>query len=85
MNILYTKHFVRMLGRAPEDIQGLFFRQEELFKINWRDPRLHAKRLRGQPILFSFRITRNYRVIFTFVKHDTALLTAIGNRKDIYR
>jgi mRNA-degrading endonuclease RelE of RelBE toxin-antitoxin system len=84
MQILYTKRFVRMLEFLPADIQELFLRQERLFKLNWRDPRLHTKRLHGKPIFFSFRITRNYR-LFTFVERDTALFTAVGDRKDMYR
>lgn len=84
MKIIYTKRFVQMVKRLPEDIQDLFFRQEEFFRINWRDSRLHTKRLHGKPVLFSFRITRKYRVLFSLVKRDTVLFTAIGSRKDIY-
>lgn len=85
MKVIYTKRFVQMLERIPKDIRDLFFRQEEFFRINWRDPRLHTKRLHGKPVLFSFRITRKYRVLFIFVERDTVLFTAIGNRKDMYQ
>ena len=33
----------------------------------------------------SFRITRNYRVLFVFVQPETVLFATIGDRKDIYR
>ena len=85
MKILYTKQFVRMLEHLPENIRELYFKQETYFEIEWRDSRLHTKRLHGTPTLFSFRVTRKYRVLFNLVEPDTALFSAIGNRKDIYR
>lgn len=69
----------------PKDIQDLYYKQEALFRENWRDPRLHLKKLADHPFPFSFRITRGYRVLFSFVGIDTALFATIGHRKDIYR
>jgi len=34
---------------------------------------------------FSFRITRQYRVLFTFVERNTVLFATIDHRKDAYR
>ncbi|KKS94437.1 MAG: hypothetical protein UV70_C0001G0051 [Parcubacteria group bacterium GW2011_GWA2_43_13] len=34
---------------------------------------------------FSFRITREYRVIFVFIESGVALFVTIGHRKDVYR
>jgi len=48
-----------------------------------------VKALRKLPVdiqrLFSFRITRVYRVLFVFIKPDTVLFATIGHRKAIYR
>lgn len=85
MNILYADEFRKQFKRLPTDIQNFYHRQESIFKINWRDPRLHLKKLKDHPFPFSFRITRNYRVIFTFVDQKTVLFATIGHRKDIYR
>ena len=74
-----------MLERVPKNIQELFFRQGEILKEDWRDQRLHLKKLNAKPVTFSFRITRSYRVFFYFRKFDEITLYAIGHRKDIYR
>ena len=85
MRVLYADVFVKNFKRLPEAIQDTYHKQEKIFKINWRDPRLHTKKLHGEPVTFSFRITRAYRALFVFVKPDTVLLAAIGHRKDVYR
>jgi len=74
-----------MLGRLTADVRRLFFIQEEILKQDWRDPRLHVKKLTGRLPLFSFRVTRSYRVLFYFRAYDEIALFAIGGRKDIYR
>jgi len=74
-----------MFVRLPQDIQHLFAAQEIILKVNWRDPRLHLKKLGGKPVMFSFRITRAYRAIFYLRASDEITLFAVGHRKDIYR
>lgn len=85
MNVAFTKEFVKMLGKLPQDIRGLYLKQEEIFKNDWRDPRLHLKKLGSKPITFSFRITRAYRAFFYFRAFDAVILYAVGHRKDIHR
>jgi len=49
-------------------------------------PRLHTKSLSGKLTGYhSFRIGRDYRVIFEFISSDSIYLLKVGNRKDIYR
>lgn len=85
MNVVYTDEFVKQFHKLPQVVQTRFRIQEQLFKANWRDARLHVKKLKGNVQTFSFRITRNYRVLFLFVEHETALFATIGHRKDVYR
>ena len=85
MKIIYAQEFQKQLKKFPIDIQIIYHRQEDIFRANWRDTRLHIKKLSDQPFPFSFRITRNYRALFVFVETDTVLLATIGNRKDVYR
>lgn len=85
MKILYAEEFGKEFVKLPMEIQRFYRRQESRFKKNWRDPRLHIKKLTGHPFAFSFRITRTYRVLFIFVNSDTVLMGTIGHRKDIYR
>lgn len=49
-------------------------------------PLLHTKHLSGELVgLLSFRITRDWRVIFHFIDAGTIQLLRAGNRKNIYR
>ena len=84
MIILETKDFRKELEKLPKRIKKLFQRQKSIFKKNWLDPRLHTKRIKELPGVYSFRITRAYRVLFYF-RDDEAIFFAIGHRKDIYR
>ena len=84
MRIIYADEFAKQLRKLPPDIQRLYRKQEEIFRLNWHDPRLHTKKLRGEPLTFSFRVTRAYRALFLFVEPGTALFATIGHRKDVY-
>ncbi|KKU81913.1 MAG: hypothetical protein UY09_C0026G0003 [Parcubacteria group bacterium GW2011_GWA2_47_8] len=47
---------------------------------------LHTKALSGKLAgLYSFRVTRDYRVIFGFIDPGTIWLFRISHRKDIYK
>lgn len=85
MKVIYAEEFRKHFRKLPQDVQNFYRRQEEIFKKNWRDPRLHVRKLHGHLYPFSFRITRNWRVLFTFIDFDLALFATIGNRKDIYK
>ncbi|MDP3740948.1 MAG: hypothetical protein Q8R08_01310 [bacterium] len=85
MRILCADEFSKQLDKLPDEAQRHYRKQEQIFLRNWKDPRLHIKKLTGHALAFSFRITRRYRVIFNFVAEETALFLTIGHRKDIYR
>ncbi len=85
MNTIRTKDFVRVFKRLPSDIQRLYFLQQERFEDDWRDPRLHIKKVKDLPNVFSFRITRRYRAFFYFQNTDTVIIFDIDHRKDAYR
>jgi mRNA-degrading endonuclease RelE of RelBE toxin-antitoxin system len=59
--------------------------QKKRFRRNWRDPRLHIKKIRALPYALSFRITRRYRVFFYFQNVETAIFFEIDHRKDVYK
>ena len=83
MKIIYAKEFTKEFKKLPVGVQRLYRKQEDIFKENWRDPRLKLKKLKDHPLPFSFRITRAYRVLFVFVDADTALFATIGHSKDV--
>jgi len=84
MKILHTNTFSSELKELPLGVKKLYKKQEDLFVSNWKDSRLHTKRLRGDGSILSFRITRRYRVLFVFLDKETAIFNSIGHRKDIY-
>ena len=83
MKIFYSQKFNKVLISLPTGIKRIYKKQEDLFIINWKDPRLHAKKIIGT-VLLSFRITRKYRVLFKFADENSASFLSIGHRKDIY-
>lgn len=85
MTVVYSDEFRKQFKKLPADIQTLYRKQEAFFRLNWNDPLLHTKKLSGHPLPYSFRITRAYRALFTFLDRDTVLMATIGHRKDIYR
>jgi len=78
-----TKDFKKQFKKLPDEIKNLLEKQENIFEENWFDPRLHTKRIKELPGVYSFRITRRYRVLFYF-QNDKVIFFAIGHRKDIY-
>lgn len=85
MNIITTSDFERVFEELPKDIQRLYRMQKERFLENWRDIRLHIKKVKGLPDVFSFRITRQHRVIFYFHHVNIIVFFEVDHRKDAYR
>jgi mRNA-degrading endonuclease RelE of RelBE toxin-antitoxin system len=85
MTVIETDDFQRILGKFPPEIQRLYTVQKERFLKNWRDPRLHIKKVQSLSYALSFRITRRYRVFFYFQNADTAIFFDVDHRKDVYR
>jgi len=85
MEIIKTGDFVRAFVKLPREIQKLYRTQEARFQKDWRDPRLHVKKVKDLPLALSFRITRRYRVFFYFKDAETAVFFDVDHRKDIYR
>lgn len=85
MHIHYSSNFVKDFQKLPKSIRELTAKQEEIFKNNCQDPRLHAKPLKGRlKGLWSFRVTRNYRILYSWKDKENVLFYEIGNRKYIY-
>lgn len=84
MPVQRTAAFEKALKKLPAHAQRLFHRQEDIFRANWLDPRLHTKRIRQLKGVYSIRITRRYRALFYF-KQEEPIFFAIGHRKEIYK
>ena len=85
MTIHYTKQFAKSFKKLPAHIQKLAITQEDIFKKNPSDPRLHTKPLSGSlKGVSSFRVTREYRVLYSWKDKENVLFYEIGHRKWIY-
>ncbi len=85
MEIIETSDFKKALSKLQNDIQRLYSIQARRFATDWKDPRLHVKKIKDLEKAFSFRITRRYRAFFYFQNADTAIIFTIDHRKDAYR
>lgn len=86
INLLYGKQFYKSAKKIPKNQQEKLAELLPIFKQNPFDSRLHTKALSGRfSGLYSFRITRDWRVIFQFISSYDIQIIALGNRKDIYK
>ena len=85
MELFYTKHFLKSAKKLPKRQQKKLAELLEIFHLQPFSPLLHSKPLTGQLTgFYSFRITREYRVIFQFLDPLTIKLTDVAHRKEIY-
>lgn len=86
IKITYGNPFIKSAKKLPVELQKKLAFLIETLSVNPFQPRLRAKPLTGALTgFYSFRITREYRVIFQFIQADEIKLIKVGHRKDIYR
>lgn len=85
MEIQETADFAKQRKKLPKETERLYVVQKKRFLLNLRDPRLHMKKLQGLDGVYSFRVTRLYRVLFYFQSSEAVIFFVIGHRKDAYR
>ena len=86
ITLVYGNHFLKSVKKLPKEQQKKLAELLEIIQENPFYSKLHTKSLSGQLSgLYSFRITRDWRVIFQFISPDTIQLIEIGHRKDIYQ
>ena len=86
IELFYTKQFLKSAKKLPLKQQVKLARLLETLRNQPFSPILHTKPLSG-PLtgFYSFRITRDYRVIFQFISPRAIKLIDAANRKEIYR
>ena len=84
--IKYSQDFVRDVRKLPGSIQEKLGELLGILREDAFDPRLHSKPL-SVPLqgVFSFRITRDYRVGFEFSGPFTIKLLITDRRDRIYK
>ena len=86
LEVIFHPQFQRNALKLPEPQQRKLAALTERLRKNPYDPLLHTKRLSTPLVgLFSFRITRDWRVLFRFIDERTIQLTQVAHRSDIYR
>lgn len=86
IKVLYGPRFWKQAGGLPRNQQDKLARLLPFLAANPFDSRLHTKHLK-QPLegRYTFRVTRDWRVTFHFVDHETVRLLEVKHRSDIYR
>lgn len=86
MKIIYSKDFIKSAKSISRPLQRKLSILLELLKENPFHSKLHTKPLIGELRgFYSFRITRDWRVIFKFFDFETIFLIDVNHRKDIYK
>ena len=86
VRVHYSDHFLKYTSRLPREPQAKLARLTVFLRENPYHPLLHTKPLSGDMAgLYSFRITREFRVLFKFLSPDEIMLLDVGDRKFIYR
>ena len=86
IKLLYTKQFLKSSKKLPKVQQIKLANLIETLQAQPYSPLLHTKPLSGQLTgFYSFRINREYRVIFQFISPTEIKLIETAHRKEIYR
>jgi len=86
VNLIYPKSFLKDSRSLPNKIQIKLAECLEVLQKNPFSINLCVKNLTGKLAgFYSFRITRECRVIFYFLDATTIKLFGVGHRKDIYK
>lgn len=84
--VRFAPQFLKDTAKLPVSVKELLKEQIRCLVKDPQDSRLHTKKLRGKLSgLLSFRVTRNYRVIYRRDGKEILLLLTVDDRKDIYR
>lgn len=86
IQITYHRNFLKSAQKLPRAQQKKLACNISILQENPFYSSLHTKRLSGELVgLLSFRITRDWRVIFKFCDLKNIQLLRVKHRKDIYR
>lgn len=86
IKINFHRGFLKEFDKLPRDIKTKLASLEKVFLENPFSTQLHVKMLKGSFKTFlSFRVTRDYRVIFRFVSSGEVDFLSVRHRKDVYK
>ena len=86
MQLILEESFLKSAKKLPDNLRTKLAKFVKLLETNPYHPFLHTKKLQGNLTgFYSFRVTRDWRVIFYFRGSRTIHVLEVDNRKDIYR
>ncbi|MBI2626763.1 MAG: type II toxin-antitoxin system mRNA interferase toxin, RelE/StbE family [Parcubacteria group bacterium] len=86
IRIVYGSRFLRSAKKLDNELKQKLAECIAILQRNPFNSHLHTKSLTGGLTgFFSFRITRDWRVIFKFLDPEIIQLIDVAHRKDIYR
>ena len=86
MEIYYADEFEKGYIKLPKQIKAKAETQEKLFINNPFYPSLHTEKLSPKSReVWSFRIDKNYRIIFRFLNNDKVIFLNVGHHHWIYK
>ncbi|MFH1289986.1 MAG: type II toxin-antitoxin system mRNA interferase toxin, RelE/StbE family [Nanoarchaeota archaeon] len=85
ITIHYTPDFKKAYQKLPKEIQKAVDKKDKQFRENPYYPSLQTHKL-GGPLhdLWSFFVTKSYRVLFEFLNGDAAIFYDVGTH-DVYK
>lgn len=86
IKVIFAEEFKERYLDLPLSIQKKAEKQEKLFRQNPFYPSLNTEKLepKGRQA-WSFRIDKDYRIVFRFLDNNTALFLTCGHHNWIYR
>ena len=86
VEIIVTKEFENNYKLLPESIKKKAEQKEKIFRINPFNPVLKTEKLYPKEKgYYSFRIDRNYRIIFKFLEKNKVLFLTVGHHNWVYK
>lgn len=86
LTVLVTEEFKQRYLELPPFIKEKARRRENLFRSNPFHPSLHTEKLNPkQQEVWSFRIDKNYRIIFKFYNPKIVYFLTVGHHQWIYK
>ena len=86
MHVISRPDFMKSADFLQQDIREMLAKRILLLGADIFHPLLHTKKLKSDLVgRYSFRLRRDWRVIFEFKDSETIRLLYIEHRKDVYR
>lgn len=86
IEIFVTEEFEMQYKKLTSAVRKKAEKQEKLFKENPFYPSLHTEKLEPKSYeVWSFRIDKNYRILFRFIGVNKALFLTLGPHSWIYK